>query len=178
MSNTTTTITVEVWDDIGVHIIGTITAPTIEAAIDQWRTDHPAAEVTIYGDETGTPAGVHASTLGTTAGRRGRKVTHMSNTHTCTVITDATGGRCGQPAVVSFTTRRGETFHECAEHGHDLGADPAAPVVGGTVTVRHCGITKAAVVEHIGRTRITVSVPLADGRTKSITRPINEVVAL
>ena len=41
----------------------------------------------------------------------------MSDSPTCTVGPSAvTGERCGKPAVSSFTTSRGETFHECAEH--------------------------------------------------------------
>ncbi len=36
---------------------------------------------------------------------------------TCTVVVDHRGGRCGAPAVASFTSRRsGERFHECAHH--------------------------------------------------------------
>lgn len=34
--------------------------------------------------------------------------------NTCTIRTSE--GTCGRPAVTTFTTRRGETFHECAEH--------------------------------------------------------------
>lgn len=33
----------------------------------------------------------------------------------CTVTT-AVGGRCGKPAVSSFTSASGQTYHECAEH--------------------------------------------------------------
>ena len=36
-------------------------------------------------------------------------------TFTCTIVT-AVDGRCGQPAVVSFTSRSGVVYHECAEH--------------------------------------------------------------
>jgi hypothetical protein len=32
----------------------------------------------------------------------------------CTV--SVSGGKCGKPAVKSWTNRSGETFHECAEH--------------------------------------------------------------
>jgi hypothetical protein len=36
---------------------------------------------------------------------------------TCTVGPDATTGeRCGKPAVSSWTSRSGTTYHECAEH--------------------------------------------------------------
>jgi hypothetical protein len=40
----------------------------------------------------------------------------MSNSPTCTVVTHADGSRCGAPAVYSWTTSRGATYHECAEH--------------------------------------------------------------
>lgn len=36
---------------------------------------------------------------------------------TCTVVVRHDGGRCGAPAVTSFTSRRsGDRFHECADH--------------------------------------------------------------
>lgn len=38
-------------------------------------------------------------------------------TATCTIGPSAvTGKRCGKPAVYSFTSSDGETFHECADH--------------------------------------------------------------
>lgn len=40
----------------------------------------------------------------------------MSTSPTCTVVTNADGSRCGAPAVYSWTTSRGNTYHECAEH--------------------------------------------------------------
>lgn len=46
---------------------------------------------------------------------------------TCTVVTSNAGGRCNAPAVSSWTSSRGDTYHECANH--DTSASFAAPVV-------------------------------------------------
>jgi len=36
---------------------------------------------------------------------------------TCTVVTNADGSHCGQPAVYTWiASRSGATYHECAEH--------------------------------------------------------------
>lgn len=55
---------------------------------------------------------------------------------TCTVTT-APGERCGAPSVETFTTRRGETLAECAEHHVEIAPAPveikrpASVVIGG-----------------------------------------------
>ena len=52
---------------------------------------------------------------------------------TCTIVTGADGTRCGAPAIVSFTTSRGETLHECEAHAvgvrvvHDPASVPHPP---------------------------------------------------
>ena len=43
---------------------------------------------------------------------------------TCTVVTGATGARCGAPAVATFTGRGGVVFAECV--AHTTGAPAAA----------------------------------------------------
>lgn len=48
---------------------------------------------------------------------------------TCTVVVGAPMVRCGQPAVVTFTGRNGETFGECSEHAWDVQAAPTTTVV-------------------------------------------------
>ena len=40
----------------------------------------------------------------------------MTTTHTCTVVVGFDQRHCGEPAVTSFTSRRGVTYHECAKH--------------------------------------------------------------
>ena len=52
----------------------------------------------------------------------------MSNPTTCTVITNAQGGRCGAPAVTTFVTRRGDTFAECVNHAVAPPTQEHAPV--------------------------------------------------
>lgn len=49
-------------------------------------------------------------------------------TATCTITTTARGGRCGRPAVTSWTSSRGETFHECAEHAVTIPETPEPEV--------------------------------------------------
>ena len=51
----------------------------------------------------------------------------MTDMSTCTITTSADGGKCGKPAVTSFTSRRGETFHECAEHASGWVDTPFTP---------------------------------------------------
>jgi hypothetical protein len=49
----------------------------------------------------------------------------MTAPTTCTVVT-AVAGRCGKPAVTSFTSSRtGEVFAECEEHRMDFAVGPA-----------------------------------------------------
>jgi hypothetical protein len=54
-----------------------------------------------------------------------------SSHHTCTVVTSATGAKCGRPAITSFVSKRtGETLHECAEHCFSMPAAVSpAPMV-------------------------------------------------
>jgi hypothetical protein len=40
-----------------------------------------------------------------------------------------TGKRCGRPAVTSFTTSSGQTFHECADHAPAEGSTVPSPAV-------------------------------------------------
>lgn len=40
---------------------------------------------------------------------------------TCTVVVGASGQKCGEPAVASFTATTGERFHECRYHLHRTG---------------------------------------------------------
>lgn len=51
-------------------------------------------------------------------------------THTCTVVVTGAGGRCGKPAVTTFTSpRTGAVLAECADHampGTTHAATPAA----------------------------------------------------
>lgn len=97
---------------------------------------------------------------------------------TCTIVTGPNMHRCGRPAVTSFTSARtGDVFAECEHHAVDTPA-PAAPiVVGSRVEVEHVGKVKVGVVTSIRATNCTIDVPLADGRTKSIDRPIADVRA-
>jgi len=110
------------------------------------------------------------------------KTTTEETPVTCTV-THAMG-RCGKPAVVTFTTTAGETFAECAEHatgpmGHGTTRVEAAPFeIGERVTVEHIGVAKIGRITKVGRTRVTVEVTVGRGttaRTKEITRGFAEV---
>lgn len=97
-------------------------------------------------------------------------------TTACTIGPDATTGkRCGAPAVVTFTTRTGETFGECEAHAAHATPPPPPVVVGATVTVYHAGLRKAGTVVAVRRTLCEVRVP-SRGATKIITVPIAEVV--
>lgn len=70
---------------------------------------------------------------------------------TCTVVVNAEGGRCGDPAVVSFTGRGGEAFGECSAHA--VRPNTAAEhYVGEVVTVQAYGKTYSAVVARVTRT--------------------------
>lgn len=41
----------------------------------------------------------------------------LVTTTTCTVVVSADGGRCGKPAVTTFTSKRtGDVFAECVDH--------------------------------------------------------------
>lgn len=47
----------------------------------------------------------------------------------CTITVTATGGKCGAPAVLTFTGRDGELLGECEKHVMPTSAPaPAAPV--------------------------------------------------
>lgn len=102
----------------------------------------------------------------------------MTQNATCTVVTNGNGGRCGNPAVTTFKARNGETFAECAEHTPTAYAARAeAPfAVGSSVKVRHIGIVKVGTVVKVGRTRVTVRVPLSNGNEKEISVSVGEIL--
>jgi hypothetical protein len=91
----------------------------------------------------------------------------------CTVGPRATdGGRCGRPAVTTFTGRNGETFAECADHDMSRIVTGHGFAPGDRVAVTHAGIDKVGRVVKIGRTRVTVEVPTYGGRyTATLTIP-------
>lgn len=89
--------------------------------------------------------------------------------NTCTVIIDATGHRCGRPAVATFVSKRsGEIFAECAEHEVRLSEPEATgPRVGQACTIeagRYRG--EAGVIDHL--TPVMADVCL--GRTGRVVR--------
>jgi hypothetical protein len=106
-------------------------------------------------------------------------------TATCTIVTTATGGVCGKPAVVSWKSRStGRTFGECAEHAQGAAPgtkvhDPDALAVGDSVSVEHCGVVKHGVVRELHRVNARVEVAVGRGssaRLKTITRPTADLV--
>jgi hypothetical protein len=88
---------------------------------------------------------------------------------TCTIRT-ATGGVCGKPAVHTFTTSRGDTFAECADH--HIATSDAALLVGATVTVRHAGTAKTGTVRKVTATRAHVELPVKPHGRPATTRVV------
>ncbi len=69
----------------------------------------------------------------------------------CTVITTATGGTCGAPAVHVFKATNGATYAECAAHNTGtIGAGRAGHEVGDTVEINRYGKTYTAVITRVG----------------------------
>ncbi len=103
----------------------------------------------------------------------------MSTTEatTCTIVVSGDGGRCGRPAVTSFTSARtGDVFAECEHHAVNVPAAPHGPIAAGdAVTITYNGKERAATVVSVRAIHCTVSVVLWDGRSKNIDRPIDEV---
>lgn len=105
---------------------------------------------------------------------------------TCTVLMGTTTGirQCGKPAVVLLVSSLdGAIYAECREHTTSdalaavgLSENPRDDLARDTrVRVRHAGKDKIGRIVEARRTRATVEVPLADGTTKYIERPINEL---
>lgn len=112
---------------------------------------------------------------------------------TCTVLMSGsdsdpslpTGVRqCGKPAAVLLTSSlSGDLYAECREHtttdalaAVGLSENPHDDLRrGARVKVHHAGKVKVGRIVEARRTRATVEVPLADGTTKNIERPINEL---
>lgn len=100
----------------------------------------------------------------------------MSTTPTCTVVVGAPMVRCGAPAITSFTASTGETFAECAIHAtpvdrHRASVDPVF-VVGASVVVPHCGISKVGEIVAVGPVNIKVRVPIHVGKPTAATKVI------
>lgn len=77
----------------------------------------------------------------------------MTTTETKTCTVRHTTGLCGRPAVYTFTTATGETFHECGIHyAGEYGKTyrPEEARVGAEVEIRRYGKTYIGKVVEVG----------------------------
>ena len=77
------------------------------------------------------------------------------NTNTCTVGSPT--HPCGEPAVGSFTTSRGETFHECAEHWPPSMPHPGVAVAVPPYTLHRTASSTIITITATGETIRTAS---------------------
>lgn len=80
-------------------------------------------------------------------------------TATCTVTVNASGGKCGEVAVVERETMFGEVA-ECAAHVSPTFVRPVVTNVGRRVQVRHGGIVKVGEVVRETARGFEVRVPV------------------
>ncbi len=94
----------------------------------------------------------------------------------CTVVVASPMVVCGKPAVATFTGSCGKEFGECAGHLMPGTVVPVAPIkIGSHVTVLYAGGKRTGMVTRVGRTLVSVRIPLVKGGSKVIERPIAEV---
>lgn len=110
----------------------------------------------------------------------------MSTTHTCTIVTTGTGGRCGQPAVVTYASTNGvDTLGVCSDHVTPgdfaaLGTPTLTIAPGDLVDILHAGVMKTGTVVAVRRSRCDVKVSTYGGRDSRIVRnvAINDLAPL
>jgi len=96
----------------------------------------------------------------------------------CTVVIAPEGETCGKPAVATFTGRNGEPFAECRDHEVRVPEKHRFDYCAGDpVTITYNGQPgRPGQIVSVGTVNCTVQIELRDGRTKNVSRPIDEVV--